>query len=307
MNILITGALGHIGSKLLEKLNRINKIKKVYIIDDESSGSINTLFNLKHKKISFFFIKGNLLSNKILNGVKDKIHIVIHLASITNAEDSFRAKNLVYKNNYGIFKNVCNFCVKKKSKLIHLSSTSVYGVQSNIVDENCKTLKPQSPYADVKILEEKFLKNKKKINYITLRFGTIAGPSKGMKFHTAVNKFCLKTILGEKIPVWNQAINQYRPYLSLNDAVRAIIFIINKNLFDKNTYNIVTKNYTVKQILLLIKKNNFKFNIKMVKSPILNQNSYKVSRKKFEKYKFVFSKNINNEIKKTLNLLKFLY
>ena len=50
MNILITGALGHIGSKLLEKLNRINKIKKVYIIDDESSGSINTLFNLKHKK-----------------------------------------------------------------------------------------------------------------------------------------------------------------------------------------------------------------------------------------------------------------
>ena len=53
-------------------------------------------------------------------------------------------------------------------------------------------------------MEERYLKkNKKKINFITLRFGTITGVSKGMRFHTAVNKFCLNTILKVQIPIWN--------------------------------------------------------------------------------------------------------
>ena len=84
-----------------------------------------------------------------------------------------------------------NFCKNRKVKLIHISSTSVYGSQNLYVDENCKELKPQSPYADVKIKEEKILENtNKNFSFITLRFGTIVGPSTGMKFHTAVNKFC---------------------------------------------------------------------------------------------------------------------
>ena len=52
------------------------------------------------------------------------------------------------------------FCKKKKAKLIHISSTSVYGSQELYVDEECKELKPQSPYAEVKIKEEKILKKK---------------------------------------------------------------------------------------------------------------------------------------------------
>jgi nucleoside-diphosphate-sugar epimerase len=50
MNILITGALGHIGSKILSRLNEINNIKNVYIIDNLRSNNINVLFNLNPKK-----------------------------------------------------------------------------------------------------------------------------------------------------------------------------------------------------------------------------------------------------------------
>ena len=135
-----------------------------------------------------------------LKNIKENINVVIHLASVTNAEASFKFKDLIYKNNLGIFKKICNFCLKKKAKLIHLSSTSIYGSQSSLVDEDCDFLKPQSPYADVKLLEEKYLKKKenRKLKYITLRLGTITGVSKGMRFHTAVNKFCYKTILKEE-------------------------------------------------------------------------------------------------------------
>ena len=129
----------------------------------------------------------------------------------------------------------------------------------------------------------------------------------GMRFHTAVNKFCFNTILRNKIPIWNNAMDQYRPYLSLTDAINVMIFIINKNIFDKEIYNILTKNYTVRQILNLIKKNNFNIKIKKTRSPILNQNSYKVSKKKFEKFRFKFNQDIKLDIKQTLKTLKHLY
>ena len=158
MNILITGALGHIGSSILSRLNEINNIKNVFIIDDLRSNNINVLFNLRPKKIKIKFIKANLINYQILSNIKVKIDVVIHLASITNAEESFKIKELIFKNNYGIFKNIVNFCIKKKAKLIHLSSTSVYGQQSKLVDENFNNLLPQSPYAEVKVLEESYLK-----------------------------------------------------------------------------------------------------------------------------------------------------
>ena len=154
MNIIITGALGHIGSELINKITRVKKLKNLYLIDSGRSNNINVLFNLKIKNIKVFFINRDLKDKKTLNLIKKNINVVIHLASITNAAESFNIKNLIYDNNYGIFKNVVNFCIKKKASLVHLSSTSVYGKQSSLVDENCKLLKPQSPYADVKYLEE---------------------------------------------------------------------------------------------------------------------------------------------------------
>jgi len=307
MNLLITGALGHIGSQLINKIYKLKNLKNVYLVDSARSNNLNVLFNLKKKKFKIKFFNKDLIDSRFLKSIKKKIHVVVHLAAITNAADSFKNKRIIYSNNYGIFKNIVKFCIQNNAKLIHISSTSVYGLSSSLVDESCSNLKPQSPYADEKLMEEIYLnKNKKKIKFITLRFGTIAGISKGMRFHTAVNKFCFNTILNEEIPIWSNAIDQYRPYLSLNDAINVIIFIIKNKIFDNEIYNVLTKNYTVRQILDLIQKNNFKIRVKYTNSPILNQNSYKVSRKKFDKFKVNFSKNINNDIRNTLNLLKGL-
>ena len=53
MKILITGGLGHIGSYLLENINKINKLKKIYVIDNLSTQRFCTLLNLPktNKKI----------------------------------------------------------------------------------------------------------------------------------------------------------------------------------------------------------------------------------------------------------------
>ena len=127
------------------------------------------------------FFLTDLNDPKSLNKFKN-IDIIIHCASMTNAEKSFVNKKIMFDNNLNCLKTVLNYCKKNKTKLIHISSTSVYTKQfQKIVDENCekKFLKPQSPYAEIKLIEEKLLmKNSNKLRYNTFRFGTITGVSK---------------------------------------------------------------------------------------------------------------------------------
>ncbi len=230
--------------------------------------------NLKKKKIRLIF--EDLCDVSCFKTINHKIDIVLHLASITNAEASIKDKKKVYKNNFNAFKNIVNFACKNNSKFIHISSTSVYGSQDKIIGENCKELKPQSPYADVKLLEEKYLKKTKNISYVSLRFGTIVGYSLGMRFHTAVNKFCFNAIMNLPITVWETAIDQFRPYLSIDDAFSSLKFIIENKYFDNNVHNILSNNYTVRQIISYIELFKKKTNIKYTKSRIMNQLSYKV-------------------------------
>jgi nucleoside-diphosphate-sugar epimerase len=226
---------------------------------------------------------------------------------MTNAEKSFGKEKEMFKNNINCLKTVINFCKKNNSKLIHLSSTSVYGKQADIVDENCekKYLKPQSPYAKIKLVEEEMLKKaSKKIKYNTFRFGTICGISKGIRFHTAVNKFCLNASIGENINVYKTALHQYRPYLSLKDAFKVFKFSIEKNFFANDIFNCLSGNFTVNQILNKIKKYKKNINIKLVSATIMNQLSYHVSNEKLNSEGLKLKSNIDRDIKDTLSLFK---
>ena len=305
MNLLITGCCGHIGSYLVNNIHKINKIKKTIIIDNFHSTEINSLFNIK-KRNNIKFYNLDLAKKNSLKKFR-KIDYVIHLASMTNAAGSFSKKNEMYKNNIDCMKNIINFCKKKKAKLIHISSTSVYGKQASIVDETCekKFLKPQSPYADIKLIEEEMLKKESsRIRYTTYRFGTISGVSSGMRFHTAVNKFCLNASIGEPITVYKTALNQFRPYLSLKDAFNVFKFTINQDLFKNDIYNALSENCTVNQIIKKIKKFKKKVKIKFVHSEIMNQLSYHVDKKKLNKEGLNLKNKISNDIKDTIKLLK---
>ena len=305
MNILITGACGHIGSYLVENLHKIKKVKKAFLIDNLESNRLDTLFNYKKRnKIEFF--KRDLTDPKSLKGLKN-VNLVIHLASMTNAAESFKLRKEMYSNNLNSFKTVINFCKKNRVKLIHVSTTSVYTKNTSLVDENCekKYLKPLSPYAKIKLIEEKILKNLgKKLKYNTFRLGTIAGVSKGIRFHTAVNNFCLSVALGESIKVYKTALHQFRPYLSLGDVFKLFKFTIEKNFYENDIYNVVSNNYTVYEIIKKIRKYRKNIKISNVYSPIMNHLSYHVSKKKLSAKGLYLNSNLDRDIANTLNLFK---
>ena len=305
MKILITGACGHIGSYIAENADKIKGVKELILIDNLESTKINSLFD-KKRRVNTKFYKINVAMPNALSQFK-KIDFVIHCASLTNAEKSFGIKKIMFKNNLNCMKNIINFSKKNNVKLIHLSSTSVYGVQKKLVDEDDDSLlKPRSPYAKIKILEEKMIKKERKnLKYMCFRFGTIAGVSKGMRFHTAINKFCLDASLGKKIKIYKTAFNQFRPYLSLRDAFKIFKFCIERKIFLNETYNVHSGNFTVKEIIQKMKKFKRKIKIEFVKSKIMNQLSYKVNKTKIEKLGIKLNNNIQDDIKQTFKILNF--
>ena len=139
-----------------------------------------------------------------------------------------------------------------------------------------------------------------------MRLGTIFGTSNGMRFHTAVNKFCWQAVNGAPISVWETAYNQKRPYLDLADAVDAISFVISQKLFDGQVYNVVTGNHTVKDVVNAIKQHLPATEVEFVKAKIMNQLSYEVLNKKLENKNFKVKGNLENGIAQTLNLLSGL-
>ena len=306
MKVLITGALGHIGSYVAENIYKIPKIKETILIDNFESKRFNSLYNLNKKSKLKFFIR-DLNNKNSLNDFKN-IDYLIHCASMTNAEKSFGRKNEMYSNNLNCLHTVINFCNKKKVKLIHISSTSVYGKQAKIVDENCekKYLKPQSPYAKIKLIEENLLKKQKKLKYTTFRFGTIAGVSKGIRFHTAVNKFCFNAALNENVTVYKTALHQYRPYLSVRDAFKVFKFCIEKDFFRNDIFNALSGNFTVNQILNKIRKIRKKIKVTFVTSAIMNQLSYHVDNTKLNNEGLLLNSSLDTDIKDTLNLFNYL-
>ncbi len=299
MNIIITGALGHIGSYLIKKFSNDRKINKIVLIDNFYTQRYFSYLNINKKKISLI---DSDVRDVNFNKLGKKFDFFIHLSAITNAAESFKIKKKLKNNNLNGTKKVVEFCKKTKIKLIFPSSTSVYGKKFETINSsnNMKDLFAQSPYAETKIMEEKYIR-KHLTNFVILRLGTIVGVSSGMRFHTAVNKFCFQASLHKPLTVWKKFYDKKRPYLNLKDCYTAFSLVAKNNYLKGQTLDVVTKNYTVREIIEMISKIK-KTKIKFVNSEILNQNSYEVDSDKLKKF-MSFSKSIELEVKKTLNLL----
>ena len=308
MKIIVTGALGHIGSKLIRDLPIYFKEPDIIMIDNLTTQRFTSLFNLPKNNANYKFFYKDITKDD-LNLIFQNADIVIHLAALTEATASVDSPEEYEKVNYLGTKNILDLCKKNSVKVIHFSSTSIYGTKKEIVDEDCDMddINPQSPYAATKLKEEILVKNYFEnygVKATTLRLGSICGISPGMRFHAAISKFCFQASTGQSISVWKTALNQKRPYLNINDAIRAIAFIINNNLFSGDVFNIVASNFSVNEIINIIQKYLPTTQVELVNSKIMNNLSYNVSSQKIISKGFKFLSTIEDGIKDTIDLFK---
>lgn len=304
--ILVTGALGHIGSRLIRELANRKDIELIRVLDNLSTQRYCSLFNLP-ESVKYEFIEGDIRDDSMLDKAMKDIYLVIHLAAITDAPSTVSNPEMTMQVNFEGTKKV--IAAAKRAgvrKFIFPSTTSVYGRTEGLVDEEYTGCKPATPYAESKLQCEREVISayeKDRFDTFVLRLGTIFGTSIGMRFHTAVNKFCYLAAMGRPLTIWDSAIDQKRPYLGLGDAIRAINFIEDEGV-PGQLYNVVSYNHTVKQIVSVIEKFAKNVKIEITNAPILNQESYEVSNKKITSLGFVFSDDLETSVKETLELFR---
>ncbi|MBT6112948.1 MAG: NAD-dependent epimerase/dehydratase family protein, partial [Candidatus Marinimicrobia bacterium] len=115
MKLLITGALGHIGSKLIHSI-KPGEFEEVRLIDNMLTQRYSSLFNLL-KGVNFKFYEEDILK-AVLDVLLDGVDCVIHLAAITDAASSFNRRGEIEKVNYDGTKLVAEACIKTGTNLL---------------------------------------------------------------------------------------------------------------------------------------------------------------------------------------------
>jgi nucleoside-diphosphate-sugar epimerase len=303
--LVVTGATGHIGSRLIHAL-RPGEFDRVTLVDDLSTQRYASLMNLP-AGVDFDFHEEDICEADLTRRFEGH-DVVVHLAAITDAVSSVRIAERVHAVNWRGTERVAQACAQTGCRLVFTSTTSVYGQQDGRVDEDCpeSLLRPQSPYADSKLRAERALQRlgaEGRLRFVTCRLGTIFGPSIGMRFHTAVNKFIWQACTGQPLTVWRTAMDQKRPYLDLDDAVAALRFVVAQGVFPNAVYNVVTRNATVTEIVDAIRDQVPQLRVTLVDEWTMNQLSYEVACEKFKALGFEFKGDLRTSIAQTLRLL----
>ena len=145
MKIVVTGALGHIGSSLIRAFPIYFPNAEIVLLDNLVTQRFTSLFNLP--AIGRYRFHEADVREADLRRLFEDAHVVVHLAATTDAAGTANNPAAVEANNYHATEKVAAACFESGSRLVHLSSTSVYGTQEATVSEDCapEDLKPQSP------------------------------------------------------------------------------------------------------------------------------------------------------------------
>lgn len=266
---MITGGLGHIGSALIRHPSR----HEIVVLDNLRSQRYCSLFDAPSLK----FVCGDI--GQPLRGL-GPFDVVVHLAGIINAAEIEKDPNEAYFINTAKTAKLARDCKDWGARMILASTTSVYQGGDGWLTEK-SPLEPPTHYAKSKVAAEISVDNVLPRGKCTiLRFGTIFGWSPGIRFDTAVQKFCWDAFLGNPIKVWKNSQHKLRPYLGINDCVQAINLAIDVGL--TGTYNVVTDHFTPQNVVDLISAPAVEY----VDDPILSQESYRVSNDKIRDHGF---------------------
>jgi UDP-glucose 4-epimerase len=159
MNILLTGALGFIGSHTACCL--VNAGYCVILLDNLSNSTLNTLTNLnKITGKDLIFYEADVRNQQFIEEIlkTHEINIVLHLAGFKSVSDSLLYPIDYYSNNVeGSISIIQAMRNKKVKKLIYSSSATVYGAPQHLPYDESHPTNPINPYGRSKLQVEHIL------------------------------------------------------------------------------------------------------------------------------------------------------
>ena len=174
MKALVTGGAGFIGSNLAIELQK--RGHEVTVFDNFSVGNFNNLLDFNGN-----VIVGDVTNPSDISKLKD-IDMIFHLAAITDTtvtDDQF-----MLKQNIEGFRNILDFAVSRRIKVVFASSAGVYGNSKKVPYKEGWNYVPLNAYAYSKLTMEKiakFYSDKHSIPIIGVRYFNVYGPGEYYK------------------------------------------------------------------------------------------------------------------------------
>lgn len=253
MKILLTGALGFIGSNFVKKLLDgsvfIGNFSKITIIDAKTYAAnlenLRTVLNDPRLEI----IIGDISNLDIVNSVTFGKNLVINFAAESHVDKSILGpKKFIDSNLIGVY-NLLE-ALKKNSyeKLIHISTDEVYGsIETGYANEK-SPLSPNSPYSASKASADLL------INSYFKTFGTpviITRCSNNYGPYQNIEKFLPRMITNlidkKTIPIYGSGLN-IRDWIHVDDHCKGIAYAVNSGEIGE-IYNIAG-NYSLTNLEL---------------------------------------------------------
>ena len=250
MKYLITGGLGFIGSKIIEKLS--NEGHSIQCVDNKDTYNILTNQQLDKliewrtrnwKKEKVHIVNGDILDRMVcLKAFKNNPDIVIHLATYPRAkivdQDPINGIPKVIGTTTNLLWHAAQFNTKK---FVYISSSMVYGDFVDGTKEESST-KPQNIYGEAKLTGERLTKlfaKRDGLNYTIVRPSGVYGP--GDLPDRVVSKFFAKAMNNEPITLHNG--ENKVDFTYRQDAAYGIIKAANSEVAN-TSFNITAGNAT---------------------------------------------------------------
>ncbi len=259
MTILVTGALGFIGSNLVPKL--LNQGHSVIGFDNLSNVNPDATSRMKKEAgdnwSKFEFFKMDIREFDSMHAICTKFDIrtIIHLAAMGSVPRSFlKPADYVDVNEKG-FVNICRLASHLAiTRIVYASSSSVYGHQTDKCED--KPCDPASPYAVGKMQNELFAKTwamHTAIQMIGLRFFNVYGPGQSaLSEYSAV----IPRFICNPSPIVNGDGYIERDFTYVDDVCEAIkLAAFDKLSLMNEVFNVGTgKKNTLKSLISILGK-----------------------------------------------------
>jgi nucleoside-diphosphate-sugar epimerase/dTDP-4-dehydrorhamnose 3,5-epimerase-like enzyme len=303
--IVITGALGYIGSELCKLYSGFSWKYDIVAIDNRFiSERVN---ELKRRKIKF--IQADILDIDSIKPYIEKAEVIHHLAGITDVayvkKESDKAKDdLIEKVAIEGTANVLK-SMNADATIVFPSTHVVFeGLkeQKENLDENEKT-NTFLTYSTSKVENEnQIIKSGKK--YAIFRLGSVYGFSTDtMRINIMPNLFSKIASQNGKIKLFGGGV-QLKSLVPLIDVTRCFKFVEEKEDFKNGIYNLSKENCTVKDVADICKKINPKLEVISTDDEVPNK-GYSMSNKKLLNTGFEFVNNLETCIEEMITKWSF--
>lgn len=249
-NILVTGGAGFIGSNLVGALLSDERVGKVRVLDNLSTGYKSNLDEFLYHP-SFEFFEGDIRDYETCLTACDGINLISHQAALGSVPRSIKDPLTTNAVNIEGFLNMFT-AAKEQSieRIVFAASSSTYGDSVDLPKVEDRIGNPLSPYAVTKYVNELYARvyaDLYGIEYVGLRYFNVFGPKQDSNgAYAAVIPLFMKAAMEGKAPTINGDGTYSRDFTFVANAVQANIlglFTENKDSVNQ-IYNVAFGNRT---------------------------------------------------------------